>query len=122
MLRLINTDRSYTNESINEILEKSKQFVNLTNMGILLTKIPKKIKNIKISVVIPVYNAHKYIKRAVRSIQNQKFEDFEIILVDDVSKDNSVKIMEELANEDSRIKIIKNNKNSGTLYSDVLEF
>ena len=117
MLRLINTDRSYTNESINEVVERSRQYVNLTNMGILLTKIPKKIKNIKISVVIPVYNAHKYIKRAVRSIQNQKFEDFEIILVDDVSKDNSVKIMEELANEDSRIKIIKNNKNSGTLYS-----
>ena len=71
MLRLINTDRSYTNESINEVVERSRQYVNLTNMGILLTKIPKKIKNPKISVVIPVYNAHKYIKRAVRSIQNQ---------------------------------------------------
>ena len=46
MLRLINTDRSYTNESINEVVERSRQYVNLTNMGILLTKIPKKIKNI----------------------------------------------------------------------------
>ena len=115
--KLIKTDKSYTNESLDEILEKSKQFVNLTNMGILFTKIPKEIKNPKISVVIPVYNADKYIKKAVRSIQNQNFTNFEIILVDDVSRDNSVKIMEQLANEDSRIKIIKNNKNSGTLYS-----
>ena len=33
MLRLINTDRSYTNESINEVVERSRQYVNLTNMG-----------------------------------------------------------------------------------------
>ena len=115
--KLINTDKSYTNESINEILEKSKQFVNLTNMGILLTKIPKKIKDVKISVIIPAFNSEKYILKAIRSVQNQNFKELEIILIDDNSYDNSLEIMEQLADEDPRIKVIKNEKNSGMLYS-----
>ena len=70
-----------------------------------------------ISVVIPVYNCNKTIKAAVRSIQNQNMGDIEIILVNDLSKDNTSKIIQELSEEDPRIKIINNKKNSGTLYS-----
>ena len=73
--------------------------------------------NPKISAIIPVYNARKYILRALRSIQNQNMEDIEIILVDDCSKDNSLTYIEELQREDPRIKIIKNQKNMGSLYS-----
>ena len=49
------------------------------------------------SVVIPVYNAEKYINRCVESILQQSFENFEVVLVDDGSTDRSMEICEELA-------------------------
>ena len=45
-----------------------------------------------ISIVIPIYNAAKYIERCMKSILSQTFQDFEVILVDDASKDDSVGI------------------------------
>ena len=53
----------------------------------------------------------------VRSIQNQDMEDIEIILVNDNSKDNSSQIIQKLMEDDSRIRIINNENNKGTLYS-----
>ena len=50
----------------------------------------------KISIIIPVYNSEKYIRRCLNSILNQTFQDFEIILIDDNSKDNSLKIISEI--------------------------
>ena len=72
---------------------------------------------IVISSIIPIYNCEKTIKSAIRSIQNQNLSDIEIILVNDFSKDNSLKIIENLKKEDKRIIIINNKKNMGTLYS-----
>jgi glycosyltransferase involved in cell wall biosynthesis len=60
----------------------------------------------KISVVIPVYNVEKYLQRCVESILNQTFQDFEIILVNDGSKDHSGAICDEYAKKDNRIKVI----------------
>ena len=60
----------------------------------------------KISVVIPVYNCKNTIKAAVRSIQNQNMADIEIFLVNDLSNDITPKIIQELSEEDPRIKII----------------
>lgn len=57
-----------------------------------------------ISVVIPVYNAEKYIQQCIRSILNQSYSDLEIILVDDGSSDSSASICQELVQEDTRIK------------------
>jgi len=71
----------------------------------------------KISIIIPVYNCEKTIKASVRSIQNQNMAEIEIILVNDFSKDNSSKIINELSQEDSRIRIINNDKNMGALFS-----
>lgn len=59
-----------------------------------------------ISVIIPVYNVEKYLKDCVESVINQTYQRLEIILVDDGSKDNSGKICDELAIQDSRIKVI----------------
>ena len=59
-----------------------------------------------ISVIVPVYNAEKYINRCIESILNQTFKDFELIIVDDGSKDNSGNICEEYARRDERIKVI----------------
>ena len=73
--------------------------------------------NPKISAIIPLYDCEKTIKATVRSIQNQNLTDIEIILVNDNSKDNTSKIIRQLAKEDNRIKIINNVKNMATLYS-----
>lgn len=66
----------------------------------------------EISVIVPVYNTEKYLDRCIRSIINQTFSDFELILVDDGSKDNSGFICDEWEKKDSRIKVI-HQKNAG---------
>ena len=60
----------------------------------------------KVSVVVPVYNAEKYIDRCIDSILSQTFEDFELILVDDGSPDKSGKICDNYAAKDNRVKVI----------------
>ena len=64
------------------------------------------------SVVIPVYNAEKYINRCVESILQQSFENFEVVLVDDGSADRSMEICEELAQKDTRV-LFFHQKNQG---------
>ena len=76
-----------------------------------------KIDNPKVSIISSIYNREKYILRFMRSIQNQFFDDIEIIFVDDYSKDNSIKKIENCQNEDERIILLKNKKNKGTLIS-----
>lgn len=57
-----------------------------------------------ISVIVPIYNVEPYLAQCVDSILSQTFKDFELILVDDGSTDNSMKICEEYASEDVRVK------------------
>ena len=68
---------------------------------------------IKISVIIPIYNVEQYLKKCLDSVINQTLKDIEIICVNDCSQDNSIKIAEEFAKKDSRIKIVKHTKNQG---------
>lgn len=65
----------------------------------------------KVSVVMSVYNAEKYLREAIESILNQTFKDFEFIIIDDASTDNSLKIIESY--KDPRIVMLKNEKNIG---------
>lgn len=67
----------------------------------------------QISVVMPVYNAEAYLKDAIESILNQTFTDFEFIIIDDASTDNSYKIIEEYSKKDKRIIVLINEKNFG---------
>lgn len=60
----------------------------------------------KISVIIPLYNAGKYLHYSLRSIQNQRMKEIEIILVDDCSKDNTLVLIKKFMKEDKRIKFI----------------
>ena len=62
--------------------------------------------DIKISIIIPVYNVEKYLKQCLDSIINQTFIDFECICVNDGSTDNSLNILQEYADKEKRIKII----------------
>ena len=65
------------------------------------------------SIIIPIYNAEKYLIQSLNSIINQSFTDFELILVNDGSTDNSKQICEEYAEKDDRIKVITT-KNQGS--------
>lgn len=69
--------------------------------------------NPKISVIMSVYNGARYLKEAVDSILNQTFTDFEFLIVNDCSNDNSPQILKEYAEKDNRIKIITNEFNLG---------
>ena len=64
-----------------------------------------------ISVVIPVYNREDTVKASIQSVLNQTFSDIEVIVVDDASKDESIKIVKSI--KDNRIKIIELDENKG---------
>ena len=68
--------------------------------------------NSKVSIIVPIYNTKKYLKRCIDSILSQTYQNLEIILVDDGSTDNSGKIADDYSKKDSRIKVI-HQKNSG---------
>jgi glycosyltransferase involved in cell wall biosynthesis len=60
-----------------------------------------------ISIVLPAYNAAKFIKPAVESILQQTFREFELIVVDDGSTDNTLELLEEFVQQDSRVRVIQ---------------
>lgn len=60
----------------------------------------------KISIIMPVYNKEKYLYKSIKSILNQTYENFELIIVNDGSTDNSSSICHKFEQEDSRIKVI----------------
>ena len=70
----------------------------------------------KVSVIVPIYNVEKYLKKCLDSLVNQTLDDIEIILVNDGSKDNSKQIAEKFAN-DYPNKIIYLEKENGGLSS-----
>lgn len=68
-----------------------------------------------ISIIVPVYNTEKYLKRCLDSIVNQTFKDIEIIIVNDCSEGNCKEIVAEYQKKDSRIKYIEHNENKSLL-------
>jgi len=77
-----------------------------------------------ISVIMSVYNAEKYLEKAIKSILTQSYHNFEFIIINDKSNDNSSDIISKYADQDQRIKYIENKKNRGLTYSlnKALEF
>ena len=67
----------------------------------------------KISIVVAVYNAEKTLKKCIESLLNQTYENTEIILVNDCSKDNSLDICIEYSKNYDNVKVISNERNSG---------
>lgn len=70
-----------------------------------------------ISVIIPCYNTEKYIEKCIDSILNQTYKNIEIILIDDLSTDNTYNIISSYAEKHKNIIAIQNKKNSGAAYS-----
>lgn len=69
----------------------------------------------KFSVIMPVYNVEKYIETAIKSVLNQTYENFELLIINDGTRDDSMKIVSKYQNKDDRIKIY--NKQNGGLSS-----
>ncbi len=78
------------------------------------------------SIIVPVFNAQRTIEVAVESILRQSFEDFEVLLIDDSSTDNSRAVIEGIAKRDRRVRVMSNiyekgaagARNTGTFYSN----
>lgn len=67
--------------------------------------------NTKISIVLPTYNGEKYIRKSIESILGQTYTNWELIVVNDCSTDNTLKIVEQYMLKDSRIRLISNETN-----------
>ena len=67
----------------------------------------------KVSVIVPVYNVEKYLRKCLDSVCNQTLKDIEIICINDCSQDNSLEILKEYASKDKKIKIINFKQNQG---------
>ncbi len=70
-----------------------------------------------VSVVMPAYNAEKFITDAVLSVLNQTYQDYELIVIDDCSTDSTYQILTEICKKDNRIKLYRNAVNSGVSYT-----
>lgn len=70
-----------------------------------------------VSVVMPTYNRADLVQRAIRSVLSQTFEDFELIIVDDGSTDDTANVLQKFARLDKRIRLLKNDTNKGISYS-----
>lgn len=73
--------------------------------------------NVKITVIIPIYNVGIYLKECIESVIEQTFKAVEIICIDDASTDNAQNILEYYKNIDGRLSILKNNVNRGLSYT-----
>ena len=70
-----------------------------------------------ISIIMPVYNAEKYLRETIQSILRQSYKDYELICVDDASCDSTTEILQQFQNQDKRIKIMYNKRHLGAAAS-----
>ena len=101
-----------------QIINKFNSYIELCiNNKLIDNQKNPLIINPKISIIMPIYKGGKYLYYSLRSIQNQKMKEIEIILIDDNSPDDTLLIIDKYMKEDPRIKLIKNDKNRKVLYS-----
>ena len=101
-----------------ETTDKFNNYIKICHSGKLVdNKTYNLSSSPKITAIMPIYNGGKYLYYSLRSIQNQKMKDIEIILINDCSTDDSLKIIEKYMKEDPRIRLINNQKNRRILYS-----
>ena len=95
-----------------------REYVSVSRQGQLLPgRKMEKSDHPKITLIIPMYNEEKNVVQVIRSIQNQSLQEIEIICINDNSNDKTLSILKSLQKLDPRIKIIKNQKNMGIMYS-----
>ena len=69
----------------------------------------------KVSIIVPMYNAEKFIGKTIESVLSQTYENWEMLIMNDVSTDNSLAVVNEYAKKDNRIKVVNNEKNMGVV-------
>lgn len=99
------------------LLKEIKEYIIICKKGNFTNSFNNKPKEIKITALIPLFNCSDSINATIRSIQNQNMKEIEILLVDDLSLDNTISIIENLQKVEPRITLIKNKINKGTLFS-----
>ena len=115
---IIKNSNAIFNNSIEEEIKNIESYLKLcenTNLKELFFF--KKKNNPRVSIISSVYNKDKYLLRFLKSISYQNFKDIEIILINDCSMDNTLKLMKLYKNIDKRIILINNKKNFGTFRS-----
>ncbi|WP_418373279.1 glycosyltransferase family 2 protein, partial [Agathobacter sp.] len=70
-----------------------------------------------VSIIMAAYNAEKTIGKAIKSVLNQTYTNFELLVVDDASKDKTVKIVKKFCEQDKRVKLFLNDENKGISYT-----
>lgn len=70
-----------------------------------------------ISIIMAAYNAEKTIEQAIDSVLDQTYSHFELLVIDDCSKDGTVKVVKSIAAKDSRVRLLSNESNSGVSYT-----
>ena len=78
-----------------------------------MNKIMENYTQPKVTVIMPAYNAARFIEDAIRSVMAQTVSDWELLVIDDGSRDDTCKVVEKLAAEDSRVKLLRNEQNMG---------
>ena len=103
---------NYENE-----LSSTKKYVQLLRQNFIkVDNFLYEVPYPKISFIATLYNKEQYLNPFITSIQNQLIKEFEVIIIDDCSNDNSITIMNEKIKTDKRLKLIQNQKNMGSLY------
>jgi len=74
-------------------------------------------KSVKISVIMPLYNAERYLEESLKSVLSQSLSDFELICINDGSTDNTLNILRTFQKEDNRIVVLENAQRQGAAYS-----
>lgn len=75
-----------------------------------------------LSIIVPVYNTEKFLYKCLESIKLQTFKDFEVIIVNDHTPDNSLDIINEFINKDGRFKLVSHNENKGLFQARITGF
>lgn len=108
----------FTEDPFNEIMSlyyrmKEAKYLTSTQKASDLAKIIYSKNKTMISVIMPCYNEELYIKQSIESILNQTYTNFELIIIDDKSTDNSYTIAKNYSEKDFRVKVYKNNNSKG---------
>ena len=69
----------------------------------------------KVSIIVPMYNAEKFIGKTIESVLSQTYENWEMLIMNDVSTDNSLAVVSEFVKKDDRIKVVNTEKNMGVV-------
>ena len=69
----------------------------------------------KVSIIVPMYNAEKFIGKTIESVLSQTYENWEMLIMNDVSTDNSLAVVNEYVKKDDRIKVVNTEKNMGVV-------